>query len=230
MKTIIMTSGKSGVGVSSTAAAVCMALAKRGRQVLLCEMSAGFRSLNIQLGLELETLYDISDVLNARISLEEAAVEVPGAGYWLVQGASEMGWLPRTDALQALLESTGSRYDYLLMDCPAGTGELQSRIAPAADLVILLTTPQPVALAATAKAGEWWEGRGALKQKVIFNQVGRRLPENCGFRDLDEALDRIGASLLGVIPPEDLATSAAICNIAARLDGECCPLLPVYLK
>lgn len=230
MKTIIITSGKSGVGVSSVCAALCGALAARGRQVLLCEMCTGFRSLNIQLGLTLETLYDISDVLEARVSLEEAAVTVPGAGYSLVQGAAEMGWLPRTDALQALLESTDTCYDYLLIDCPAGTGELQSRLAPAADLLLLLTTLHPVALAATAKAGEWWEAKGAAKQKVIFNQLGRRLPENCGCRDLDEALDRIGASLLGIIPPEELSTSAAVRNIASRLDGECCPLLPAYLK
>lgn len=231
MKTIIITSGKSGVGVSSVAAALSAALAARGERVLLCEMSAGFRSLNLQLGITLDTLYDISDALEGRCSLADAAVPVPGAGYSLVQGAAEIAWLPRSDALRVLLRSVADQYDFFLIDCPAGTGEVQSRLAPVCSLLLLVTTVQPVALAATAKAGEWWEGKGALRQKVLFNQLGRRLPENAGVRDLDEALDRIGASLLGIIPPEEeLACSAAIRNVASRLCGEGCPLLPLYLK
>lgn len=231
MKTILITSGKSGVGTSSVAAALCGALVAREKRVLLCEVSAGFRSLGDLLGVEVETLYDIGDVLEGRCSLADAAVEVPRCGFSLVQGTARLGWAPRTDALRALLKVTGDRYDFLLMDCPAGFGTLQSRLAPCVNLLLLLTTLQPAALGATAKAGEWWEEQGAKKQKVLFNQVGRRMPENTSVRDLDEALDRIGAGLIGIIPPErELNDSAAIRNIAARLCGESRPLLPIYLK
>lgn len=231
MNTIVLTSGKSGTGVTSVAAALSEALADRGRRVLLIEMSAGLRELPRLLGLPLEQVYDVSDVLEGRCSLQDAAEEVPGRGFSLLQGAGSLEWLPRTDALLALQQATDDRYDEFVIDCPAGVGPLQKRLAPAADLVLFLTPVETLSIEAAAKAAAWWETAGAPHQKVVFNRLGRRLPPEAGVRHLDEALDRIGASLLGIIPPEEeLSRSAAVCNLAARLTGEYRPLLPVYRK
>lgn len=231
MKTILVTSGKSGCGVSSVAAALCGALGDRNRRVVLCDIGSGLRGQNFLLGVAEETLYDVSDVLEGRCSLAEAAIHPPNQPFLLLQASVKLDWLPRTAALRALQEATGSQYDYLVLDCPVGTGALQKRLAPCADLLTLVTTVGALPIAAAAKAGEWWEDQGAPQQRVIFNRLGRRLPEDSGVKDLDEALDRIGARLLGVIPEESpLRDSRAIRNIASRLDGEYQPLLPCFLR
>ena len=231
MKTIVLTSGKSGCGTTSVAAALSAALAARNKKTLLIEMQAGFRELPRLLGLPLENLFDVSDVLEGRSSLADAEEEVPGQGFHLLQGASELDWLPRTEALTALGKATGDRYDFFIIDCPAGAGPVQKRLAPAADLVAFVTTVAALPLETAEKAAFFWSEAGALRQKILFNKLGRRMPADAGVRNLDEAMDRIGASLLGIIPPEEnLFCSEAVQNIAARLSGSYRPLLPQYLK
>lgn len=231
MKTILVTSGKSGCGVSHITAALCQALGERGRRVVLADLSAGLRGQNYSLRIPEDTLYDISDVLEGRCSLAEAAIPVSGKSFLLLQAAAKIDWLPRTVALQALQQAAGDQYDFLLLDCPVGTGIPQKRLAPCVELLVLVTTVQALSLTAAAKAGAWWEEQGVTRQKVLFNEVGRRIPPEAGVKNLDEAMDRIGAGLLGVIPVErDFSESRAIRNIAARLDGEYQPLLPVFLR
>lgn len=231
MKTVLITSGHAGCGTSTVAAGLGRALAGRGRRVLLCEMSAGCRSLNYLLHTAEDRVFDVSDLLDGRCSPEDAAIPVGRHGFSLVQAASAIDWLPDPTAVQSLVLALDDRYDYLIFDCPAGVGALQRALAPATDCLLLLTTLLPLSWQATAKAGEWWESAGVTCQRVIFNRVGSRLPRDAGFRDLDELLDRIGARLIGIIPESDIpAESSAIGNIAARLDGESRPLLPVFLK
>lgn len=231
MKTILITAGQSGCGVSTVASALCQALAGRNRRVLLCEVGAGLREQNRILKVAEDPLFDLGDVLEGRSAPEEAIIPIGRRGFSLLQAASAIDWLPNTVGLQSLQLSLHEHYDYLVLDCPCGAGELQRRCAPVVDTLILVSCLTDSAIRAASKVGAWWEGLGVRRQRTVFNYVGNRLPKGFGYPHLDAALDTIGAQLLGIIPQCAVVTdSAAVHNIAARLDGETRPLLPVYLK
>lgn len=222
MRTVVVTSGKPGSGVSSVAAALCGALARAGKKVFLAEMTAGRDAAG-------GTPWDLSDVLEGRRSAAEAAERVPGDGFFLLRGAERPGWIPRADAFRALLETIGGRCDFFVTDCPAGTGPLQKNLAAAATLLLLVVRPDRESVEEAARTGAWWEAAGLPEQKVIFNAVGRRLRRKSGLDNLDDALDYIGAPLLGLVPEGDArAESAAVRNLAGRLLGKRIPLLAFY--
>ena len=123
-KTIVIASGKGGTGKTSSSAALGAALALRGKRTLVIDCDAGLRNLDLILGVSDLATMDFYDVLSHRCDLEEAAVEQPQVpGLFLLTAPSLHG--PEEieeDAFLQMVEAARERFDYCLLDAPAGIG------------------------------------------------------------------------------------------------------------
>ena len=145
---IVITSGKGGVGKSTLTAGLGVALAGLQRRVALVDMDMGLRSLDIMLGLEHKVVYDLADVADGMCRVKQALIRHPQVeGLWLLSAAQMRGSEALTaHQVERVMNQMRDRFDYVLIDCPAGVGRGFRNAASCASRAILLTTPDVVAM------------------------------------------------------------------------------------
>jgi len=233
---IVVTSGKGGVGKSSTCAMVGAALGRAGKRVLLLEMDSGLRGLDIMLGVEDQTVFDLSDVLMGRCEPIKAIAHSTGCdNLHLISAPYDPSFVPDREDLVRLTRGLSHYYDFLLVDTPAGLGANFDVCARVADRGLLVVTPDPICVRDGARVADLLWERGVTDLRLVINKVGRKPPR--GGRiipDLDDVIDTTRVQLIGVVPYEEqvirvtstgsslsagLLAGQAYDNIAARLCG-----------
>lgn len=238
----VITSGKGGVGKSTTTAALGRALAALGRRVLLVDLDAGLRTLDRITGIENRLVYDISDVVKGRCAPRDSIYKAEGSESLFVMPAPARGEDMVSMLVMKKLTAVLKRYyDHVLLDSPAGIGSGFKAAACAADRVIIVCNPDPVCVRGTATVKTLLSEMGISKQRLIINRYNSELFEKIRvMQDLDRVIDEAGVRLIGVVP-EDSAFSAAVLRgeeaqgslsgtmafsrIAARLEGRQIPVL-----
>lgn len=237
---IVVTSGKGGTGKTSLTGGVASCLAALGRRVLCIDMDAGLRNLDITLGMTDRVLMDFSDVLEGRCDLDRAAVPHPrltGLSLLTAPLRSPEGLSP--GAMLPLLRQARERYDYILLDSPAGVGAGFRLAAEGADRAVVVSTSDASALRdAQRVVGELTVPTVQLVVNRVQSQLLRRLRAT-----IDDAMNTAGLPLLGVVPEDEqvmlaanlgqpliLATrgdgaARAYWNIAKRLEGLRVPIM-----
>ena len=243
---IAVVSGKGGTGKTSFTAGVGEALALSGRRVLCLDCDVGLRNLDLALGLSDRALMDFSDVAQGRCSLESAVVEHPRLpGLFLLTAPVRTRGRPVTETQMAdLLAEVRKRYDFCLLDAPAGLGTNFLLATAAADRAVVVTTTDPSSLRDAQHTVMELDRFGSGKLHLVVNRVRKRLLRNM-HTTIDDAIDKAGLPLIGVVPEDDtlllslnrgtpllLANSQspaawAYRNIAARLQGGRIPLLRI---
>lgn len=235
---IVVTSGKGGTGKTAASLYTGAALARKGRRVLLIEMDAGLRGLDIAMGVSDKTAFDMSDVLLGRMELQKAVVECPFApGFYLLPASARREASPQQDGLSKMIRQAGGWYDMILLDSPAGLGKGFDVSLQAADSAILVVTPDPIAIRDAAATAQliFEHGKGC---RLLINRVPPRARQLL-VPDLDSIIDTVGVQLVGAIF-EDAQLQTAMAqgkslpfespaaqefeNIASRLEGEYVPL------
>lgn len=242
---IAVVSGKGGTGKTSFVSGVGAALALDGKQVLCLDCDVGLRNLDLALGLSDRSLMDFSDVAQGRCSLDSAVVSHPKLpGLCLLTAPVRSRGRPVTEAqMRELLREVRKRYDYCLLDAPAGLGygfQLASRCA---DRCVVVTTSDASSLR-DAQHTVMELGRfpaGSLH--LVVNRVRKKLLRTM-HATIDDAIDKAGLPLIGVVPEDDAMSpclnqgmpitlvtgqpaAAAYRNIARRLQGRRVPLLRI---
>ena len=243
---IAVVSGKGGTGKTSFTAGVGEALALSGRKVLCLDCDVGLRNLDLALGLSDRALMDFSDVAQGRCSLESAVVEHPQLpGLFLLTAPVRTRGRPVTETQMAdLLAEVRKRYDFCLLDAPAGLGTGFLLATAAADRAVVVTTTDPSSLRDAQHTVMELDRFGSGKLHLVVNRVRKKLLRSM-HATIDDAIDKAGLPLIGVVPEDDalllslnrgtpllLANSQspaawAYRNIAARLQGGRVPLLRI---
>ena len=240
----VITSGKGGVGKSTTSVGLACALAQRGRRVLLIDGDAGLRSLDRMLGVEAELVYDISDVTAGRCEPVRAIYPCPGfPGLFLMPAPGRDEDTIPPDVMRRLVPLLAPYYDHVLIDSPAGVGMGFLSAAAAAQRALVVSNPDPVCVRDSSTIRRLLEEQGIREQRLVINrfQYSRFKKLGC-FEDLDAMIDESGIRLIAVIP-EDVQLAAAFAKahpapgrssgamayarLAARLEGERVPLAPL---
>lgn len=233
-------SGKGGTGKSTVAVMLGGAMAELGKKVLLLELNSGLRSVDILSATAGQTVYDIEDVLSGRCEPGKAVVESPLYPGLSVMAAPYKAGKLTTRALRVLCKKMRPYFDFVFIDTAAGLGYLMDASATVADRMVLVLTPDPLALRDGRLIAD--DVMDKLKEtRLILNRVDKKQVLSGGIlRDLDEAIDMVGVRLLGVIPENPTiayagATSTTIQPdtieaeifeaIALRLLGEDIPLV-----
>lgn len=200
--TIAFVSGKGGTGKSTTTVFVGGALAGLGKKVLLIELDSGLRSVDIIAGVSGETIFDVEDVLSGRCEAEKAVVDSPlYKGLSIISAPYSGGNVITSAGLKGLCNQLRSHFDYILLDTAAGIGVPFKAATETARRIMLVLTPDPVALRdGRLIADRLLEEDETRILRLILNRVnGERLLQDGVLKDLDEAIDIVGIQLLGVV-------------------------------
>lgn len=246
-RAIVVTSGKGGVGKTTTTANLGTALAARGARVALIDADVGLRNLDIVLGLESRVTHHVLDVLEGNVTLDDALVADKHSETLFLLAAAQSREKDEVDTekMRALVESLRERFDYVLIDCPAGIEMGFKNAVVGADEAIVVCTPEVSAVRDVDRVVGLLGNR--FKPQLIVNRLRPHLVRKGKMLSVDDVNGILHLPLLGVIADEpeiivttnrgeplalrkDGATAAAYHAIAARIAGEDVPAPTVETK
>ncbi|MEM9136545.1 MAG: septum site-determining protein MinD [Cyanobacteria bacterium P01_F01_bin.42] len=237
---IVITSGKGGVGKTTCSANLGMALARLNHSVALLDADFGLRNLDLLLGLENRVVYTALDVLEGQCRLEQALVRdkrqqdlvlLPAA-----QSRNKDAITP--DQMKQLAVALNQKYDYVLIDCPAGIEMGFQNAIAAADEAIVVTTPEISAVRDADRVIGLLEANDITNVRLVVNRIRAKMVQTNDMMSVNDVQEILSIPLLGVIPDDEqviVATNRgepliladdlslggmAIRNIADRIDGK----------
>jgi len=221
-RAIVVTSGKGGVGKTTTTANLGTALAARGARVALVDADVGLRNLDIVLGLESRVKYHVLDVLEGKVTLDEALVPDKHSETLVLLAAAQSREKEEveTEQMRALIARLRERFDFVLIDCPAGI-ELGFRNAiVGADEAIVVCTPEVSAVRDVDRVVGLLGNR--FKPQLIINRLRPQLVKKGKMLSVEDVNAILRLPLLGVIAdePEIIITTNKGEPLALRQDGE----------
>ncbi|MBP5166862.1 MAG: AAA family ATPase [Oscillospiraceae bacterium] len=204
---IVITSGKGGTGKTTSTAALSAYLASMGSRVLCVDADAGLKNLDLCLGMaSCASAYDYGDVLAGRCGAEQAVSGHPDIpGLYLMSAPVEQG----AAGLPELIAELKSSYDYCIIDCPAGIGSGFREACGGADSAIIVSASDPSSCRDSGRVVQELSGMGIKDCRLIINRVRRGVLRVSGAT-LDDAIDSIGARLLGYVPDDRNVILAAM--------------------
>ncbi len=208
-KLIAVLSGKGGTGKTSLCAGIASALAQSGEQVLCIDCDIGLRNLDISLGLADYCALSFEDVYSGNYPLERA-LQHPNFPtlFFLTAPANCSCEYVDPEKFAAFLEDAKKRFDYILLDAPAGIEAGFQLCARHADQVILVTNADPASVRDAARAGELLEKMGKTSVRVVVNRVNEKLYKVVRVT-VDDVMDRAGLPLLGIVEDDTGVSLAA---------------------
>jgi septum site-determining protein MinD len=199
---IVVTSGKGGVGKTTTTANVGVALAATGARVALVDADVGLRNLDIVLGLEARVRHHVLDVLEGNAELDDALVtdkRVPSLKLLAASQTREKDDV-ETHAFKAMLDKLRERFDYVLIDCPAGIEMGFKNAIAGADEAIIVCTPEVSAVRDADRVVGLLGDR--VKITLIVNRLRPALVRRGKMLSVDDVNAILRLPLLGVIADE----------------------------
>lgn len=192
---VVITSGKGGVGKSAVTANLAVALNRAGKRVVMVDADTGLRCLDILLGLEDRVVYDLSDVADGVCRLKQAIIkDRVREGLALIAAAQTRDGGAVTPAQMRKISLKLKRdYDFVLIDCPAGTGAGFRAAVAAADSAILVVAQDAVALRAAERVKRLISDAGVDDIRLVANRASS--PD-----EAQRAASALELPLAGVIP------------------------------
>lgn len=236
---IVITSGKGGVGKTTTVANIGTALAQLGHKVVLVDTDIGLRNLDVVLGLENRIVYDIVDVVKGNCRLNQGLIRD--------KKVENLSLLPAAqtkdknaisiEEMKKLTKDLKEIFDYVIMDCPAGIEQGFKNAIAGADRAIVVATPEVSSVRDADRIIGLLEANEIKETRLIINRLRPQMVKQGDMMDIEDILDILSIKLIGVIPedefiivstnrgepavnnPESMAGKAYI-NTAKRIIGE----------
>ena len=248
-RVIVITSGKGGVGKTTTTANIGAALADKGHKVLLIDTDIGLRNLDVVMGLENRIVYDLIDVIEGRCRVSQALIKDKRCPNLVLLPAAQIRDKNdvNTDQMKELIFSLKESFDYILIDCPAGIEQGFKNAIAAADEAIVVTTPEVSATRDADRIIGLLEAAGIKNPKIVVNRLRIDMVKEKNMLSVEDILDILAVKLLGVVPDDenvvistnkgeplvykgDSLAAKAFKNIASRIEGVEVPLLDLDVK
>ncbi len=244
-RTILICSGKGGVGKTTLTANLGIALARLGHPVAVLDADFGLRNLDLLLGLENRIVYTAQEVLSETCRLEQALVrhkQEPNLSLLPAGNPRMLEWLTPED-MQKIVAQLAERFEYVLIDAPAGVEQGFRNAAAAAREAIVVTNPEVSAVRDADRVIGLLHSMEISPVQLVLNRVRPQMMANQEMLSVDEITEMLALPLLGLVLEDqqvivstnrgepltlgDAASPAAkgYRNIARRLDGENVPLL-----
>lgn len=242
---IVITSGKGGVGKTTTTANVGTALAALGRKVALVDADFGLRNLDLLLGLENRVVYTAIEAIAGDCRLEQALIkDKRQPGLVLLPAAQNRNKeAVNPQQIKDLVCELAKEYDYVLIDSPAGIELGFKNAIAAATEAIIVTTPEVAAVRDADRVIGLLEAEGIKDIRLLVNRLRPEMVQMNKMMSVEDVLELLAIPLIGIVPDDErIITSTnrgepitlgdaqtipamAFNNIARRLEGQKVPLL-----
>lgn len=204
---IAIVSGKGGTGKTSLCAGIGQALAENGEQVLCIDCDVGMRNLDIALGIsDLDTL-SFQEVLNYGLNWATKHPKFETLSFLTAPMNCSADSVNKADFAR-LLEEARARFDYVLMDAPAGIEAGFQLAACHADRVIVVTGSDPASVRDAGRAGQLLHDMGKTNVRIVVNRIHPKMVKAMKLT-VDDIMDRTGLPLLGIVPEDPEMVLAA---------------------
>lgn len=243
-KVITISSGKGGVGKTTTTANLAVALAQLNQKVVCIDGDIGLRNLDVILGLENRIVYDLVDVVEGRCRIRQAMIRDKRlSDLFLIPAAQtrDKTAVSPSDMIR-LCDELRDEVDWIIIDSPAGIERgFRNALAPA-DLVLVVTNPEVSSVRDADRIIGLVEAEEKGPAQLILNRVNPTLTKRGDMLHTDDVLELLAIDLIGVIPEDETVIVAsnkgqpvtfsdnskagqAFRNIAKRLLGESVPFM-----
>ena len=201
---IVITSGKGGVGKTTTTANIGIGLAEPDRRVMLIDADIGLRNLDVALGLENNVVYDLVDVVSGYCTISQAIISDSKYKnlYMIPAGQTSDKDAVSVEQMKKLCQELKDEYDYILIDCPAGIEQGFKNAIAAADKAIIVTTPDVSAVRDADRIIGLLEENGILEYSLVLNKIRPEIVRVGNMFNVDDVLDSLKITLLGIIPDD----------------------------
>lgn len=241
---IVITSGKGGVGKTTTTANIGTALNLAGKKVVLVDADIGLRNLDVVMGLENRIVYDLVDVVEGRCRIKQALIKDKRfEGLHLLPAAQTREKDAVTpEQMKKLCDSLREDFDYIIVDCPAGIEQGFKNAIAGADQAIVVTTPEVSAVRDADRIIGLLEANGVTDLKLVINRVRMNMVKRGDMMAMDDVVEILAINLIGVVPDDetivittnkgepavntsDSLAGKAFTNIALRILGREIPFM-----
>ena len=211
--TIAVVSGKGGTGKTSVCAGVAIAMAQSGLRVLCVDCDVGLRNLDISLGMSDVGTLSFLDVSEGGYDISQAPrhPDYPEL-IFLTAPMNRPVEKIDVDAFRDMLRKVRDRFDYILLDAPAGVDAGFRLVSAAADRFLLVTGAGPAAVRDAARVGDLLELQGKTDVRMIVNRVNKNMMTVLKLT-IDDVMDRAGLQLIGVVLEDEDVPLAAACGL-----------------
>ena len=251
---IVITSGKGGVGKTTTTANIGSGLASSGSKVCLIDADIGLRNLDVVMGLENRIVYDLVDVTSGNCPYRKALIKDKRFEdlYLLPAAQTKDKTAVNPEQMQLLTEEIKNDFDYVIIDCPAGIEQGFRNAIAGASQAIVVTTPEVSAVRDADRIIGLLEKenysissnteRHLDRPQLIVNRMRYQMVKHGDMMSIDDIIDILAVDLLGVVPEDEqivISTNKgemvvtiegsksgqAYRNIVRRINGEDVPIM-----
>lgn len=239
---IVITSGKGGVGKTTTTANLGSGLASLGKKVVMIDTDIGLRNLDVVMGLENRIVYNLVDVVEGVCRIKQALIKDKryNSLYLLPTAQTRDKSAVNEHQMIKLISYLRPQFDYIFLDCPAGIEQGFKNAVVGADRAIIVTTPEVSAIRDADRIIGLLESHELKKMDLILNRVRPDLVKRGDMMSPSDVVDILGVPLIGIIPDDEqvvISTNQgeplvetmsvagrAYRNISLRITGEDIPL------
>lgn len=202
---IVITSGKGGVGKTTTAANIGAGLAAAEQKVVLVDTDIGLRNLDVVMGLENRIVYDLIDVTSGNCRLKQALIKDKRfPNLFLLPAAQTKDKTAVTpEQMKTLTDELKTEFDYAVIDCPAGIEQGFRNAIAGADRAIVVCTPEVSAVRDADRIIGLLEASELRNPKLIINRIRPLMVKRGDMMDITDILDILAIDLIGVIPEDE---------------------------